>query len=123
MSEVRRLEDVRYQQMVDLVLSKGAELSAMCLDSHVEQPAGLQQALDAIHGNDRNPGAAAELLAKLLHMLAEVQVREKERGRERGRKLWVDSNVCACVQLSVQGNRGEYVLAHLFQMIQLLLPC
>ena len=74
MAEVRRLEDVRYQQMVDLVLSKGAELSAMCTDSHVAEPAGLQEALAAIHGSDRNPGAAAELLAKLLHMLAEVQV-------------------------------------------------
>lgn len=74
MDEVRRLEDVRYQQMVDLVLAKGAELSALCIDSHVEEPAGLQDALDAMHEQDRNPGAAAELLAKLLHMLAEVQV-------------------------------------------------
>jgi len=76
MSEVRRLEDVRYQQMVDLVVAKGEELSALCGDSHVEEPAGLQDALQAIHSNDRNPGAAAEMLAKLLHMLAEVQVRE-----------------------------------------------
>jgi hypothetical protein len=75
MAEVRRLEDVRYQQMVDLVLSKGAELTAMCKESHVAEPAGLQEQLTAIVSNDRNPGAAAELLAKLLHMLAEVQVR------------------------------------------------
>jgi hypothetical protein len=74
MAEVRRLEDVRYQQMVDLVMSKGRELSAMCTDSHVAQPPGLNEALAAIDSNDRNPGAAAELLSKLLHMLAEVQV-------------------------------------------------
>jgi hypothetical protein len=74
MAEVRRLEDVRYQQMVDLVLAKGAELAAMCTDSHVAQPPGLSEALAAIDSNDRNPGAAAELLSKLLHMLAEVQV-------------------------------------------------
>lgn len=74
MSEVRRLEDVRTQQMVDLVHSKGAELSAMCAESHVDEPAGLADALTAINNEDRNPGAAAELLAKLLHMLAEVQV-------------------------------------------------
>jgi hypothetical protein len=112
MAEVRRLEDMRYQQMVELVLTKGEELSSMCkgalactnggpetprsphtngpavtqrpvcslsaapknTESHVEEPAGLQAALAAIHGEDRNPGAAAELLAKLLHMLAEVQV-------------------------------------------------
>lgn len=74
MAEVRRLEDMRYQQMVDLVLAKGAELTALCKDSHVAEPAGLQEALTAIHSNDRNPGAAAELLAKLLQMLAEVQV-------------------------------------------------
>jgi len=52
-----------------------AELTAMCRDSHVEQPEGLQEALVAINSEARNPGAAAELLAKLLHMLAEVQVR------------------------------------------------
>lgn len=75
MAEVRRLEDMRYQQMVDLVLAKGAELTALCKDSHVAEPAGLQEALIAIHSNDRNPGAAAELLAKLLQMLAEMQVR------------------------------------------------
>eukprot|EP00878_Enallax_costatus_P027660 GHUV01029802.1.p1 GENE.GHUV01029802.1~~GHUV01029802.1.p1 ORF type:complete len:632 (+),score=237.56 GHUV01029802.1:325-2220(+) len=74
MSEVRRLEDVRTQQMVDLVNSKGAELRAMCRESHVAEPAGLVEALTAINSEDRNPGAAAELLAKLLHMLAEVQV-------------------------------------------------
>lgn len=74
LAEVRRLEIVRTQQMVDLVNSKGAELRAMCADSHVAEPAGLVEALDAINSEDRNPGAAAELLAKLLHMLAEVQV-------------------------------------------------
>lgn len=74
MAEVRRLEDVRYQQMVDLVMAKGQELAAMCTDSHVAQPPGLDDALAAIDSNDRNPGAAAELLSKLLHMLAEVQV-------------------------------------------------
>jgi hypothetical protein len=40
----------------------------------VAEPAGLQEALAAVHGSNRNPGAAAELLTKLLHMLAEVQV-------------------------------------------------
>lgn len=74
MAEVRRLEDVRAQQMVDLVHSKGAELHAMCAQSHVAPPTGLEEALTAIDSEDRNPGAAAELLAKLLHMLAEVQV-------------------------------------------------
>lgn len=74
MSEVRRLEDVRAQQMVDLVNSKGAELQTMCAESHVAEPSGLVEALAAVNCEDRNPGAAAELLAKLLHMLAEVQV-------------------------------------------------
>jgi hypothetical protein len=60
--------------MVDLVVSKGEALSALCRDSHVQEPAGLQAALTVLHSEERNPGAAAELLAKLLHMLAEVQV-------------------------------------------------
>lgn len=105
MAEVRRLEDVRYQQMVDLVLAKGAELSAMCTDSHVEEPAGLQEALAAIHSNDRNPGAAAELLAKLLHMLAEVQVgavtprdghHRNQGNRRQGRLGLAVATTCAC---------------------------
>lgn len=132
MAEVRRLEDVRYQQMVDLVLHKGAELQGLCAASHVAQPAGLEQALAEMRATtttctdeegvggmvlERNPGAAAELLAKLLHMLAEVQVCTDwilgvgvlwvggYAEREEGREGWL---TCGAIEIAL----GKALLKH-----------
>jgi hypothetical protein len=72
---VRRLEDVQLQQMLDLINGRAAELRALCADSHVAEPGGLAEALTAVNSGTRNPGAAADLLAKLFAMLGEVKVR------------------------------------------------
>jgi hypothetical protein len=74
-AEVRRLEDVQLQQMLDLINDRADELRALCADSHVAEPGGLAEALTAVNSSGpRNPGAAADLLAKLFAMLGEVKV-------------------------------------------------
>jgi hypothetical protein len=73
-AEVRRLEDVQLQQMLDLINARADELRALCADSHLAEPGGLAEALTAVNSGTRNPGAAADLLAKLFAMLGEVKV-------------------------------------------------
>jgi hypothetical protein len=77
-AEVRRLEGVQLQQMLDLINGRAEELRALCADSHVAEPPGLAEALAAVNSGSRNPGAAADLLAKLFAMLGEVKVRRLE---------------------------------------------
>jgi hypothetical protein len=60
--------------MLDLINGRAQELRALCADSHVAEPPGLGEALAAVNSGDRNPGAAADLLAKLFAMLGEVKV-------------------------------------------------
>lgn len=74
-AEVRRLEGVQLQQMLDLINGRAQELRQLCADSHVAEPPGLSEALQEVNSGDRNPGAAADLLAKLFAMLGEVKVR------------------------------------------------
>ncbi|WIA37030.1 hypothetical protein OEZ86_014014 [Tetradesmus obliquus] len=73
-AEVRRLEGVQLQQMLDLINGRAQELRQLCADSHVAEPPGLSEALQEVNSGDRNPGAAADLLAKLFAMLGEVKV-------------------------------------------------
>ncbi|KAF6264709.1 microtubule associated protein-domain-containing protein [Scenedesmus sp. NREL 46B-D3] len=71
---VHRLEHLQLQQMLDLINARADELRSLCADSHVAEPAGLAEALQAVNDDTRNPGAAADLLAKLCAMLGEVKV-------------------------------------------------
>lgn len=54
---------------------KARELVELCAATHITPPDGLAAALAEVSGERRNPGAAADLLTKLVRMLAEVQVR------------------------------------------------
>lgn len=73
-AEVRRLEDVQAQQMIDMINTRANDLRALCADSHVAEPDGLAEELASINSETRNPGAAADLLAKLFAMLGEIKV-------------------------------------------------
>lgn len=74
MAEVRRLEEAKVAQMVDIVNDKARELLELCHATHIAPPEGLRHCIAEINSDARNPGAAADLLAKLVRMLAEVQV-------------------------------------------------
>jgi hypothetical protein len=78
MYEVRRLEEAKVAQMVDLVMQKEQELLALCSATHIDPPEGLARFVEEIsrEGTIPQPGAVADLLAKLVRMLAEVQVSE-----------------------------------------------
>ncbi len=56
------------------------ELLELCASSHIAPPDGLRACISAINSDSRSPGAAADLLAKLMHMLAEVRVVAGKRG-------------------------------------------
>jgi hypothetical protein len=75
MAEVRRLEGVKLAQMVALVRAKEGELRALCEDTHVEPPPQLAGCMEALDSAADSPGSAANLLAALISMLAEVEVR------------------------------------------------
>lgn len=80
LAEVKRLEAMRTQQMLDLINAKAAELRALCSDSHLEEPTALPGLLAAVNDDEaRPPGWAAEQLAKLLAMLAEVRALSDKR--------------------------------------------
>jgi hypothetical protein len=65
----------------------------LCQATHVAPPEGLGPCIAAINAAEgRTPGAAADLLTKLVRMLSEVQVRPGESGgggpwREGGREV------------------------------------
>ncbi|KAI8473021.1 MAG: hypothetical protein J3K34DRAFT_457577 [Monoraphidium minutum] len=75
MAEVRRCEDAKVAQMLEIVNGKARELVELCSDTHIAPPDGLGACIAAINAPEgRSPGAAADLLTKLVRMLSEVQV-------------------------------------------------
>lgn len=60
--------------------ARARELLQLCSDTHIAPPAGVGSCLEAVNapGGARR-GAAADLLAKLVRMLAEVQVSKQPR--------------------------------------------
>lgn len=76
MSEVRRLEGCKTQQMRDLITAKAKELMELCHTTHVPAPdLGPMLAEVSVRAQAEHSGGAgqlADVLAKLVHMLAEV---------------------------------------------------
>ncbi|GBF94150.1 hypothetical protein Rsub_07137 [Raphidocelis subcapitata] len=81
MGEVRRCEDAKVARMLDIVNAKARELMSLCSEAHIAPPPALGHCIAAFNAPEgRNPGAAADLLSKLVRMLSEVQVLAAKRG-------------------------------------------
>ncbi|KIZ07743.1 hypothetical protein MNEG_0212 [Monoraphidium neglectum] len=75
MAEVRRCEEAKVAQMLEIVNAKARELIDLCAETHIAPPGGLGPCIAALNApQGRSPGAAADLLTKLVRMLSEVQV-------------------------------------------------
>jgi hypothetical protein len=76
MSEVRRLEGCKTQQMRDLINSKARDLTDLCAATHVPAPDLVpmlaEVSVRAQAESTGGVGQLADVLAKLVHMLAEV---------------------------------------------------
>jgi hypothetical protein len=76
MSEVRRLEGCKTQQMRDLINAKARELAELCATTHVPAPALAPMLAEvSVRAQAESTGGAgqlADVLSKLVHMLAEV---------------------------------------------------
>jgi hypothetical protein len=76
MSEVRRLEGCKTQQMRDLINAKARDLTELCAATHVPAPdLGPMLAEVSVRAQAESTsgvGRLADVLGKLVHMLAEV---------------------------------------------------
>ena len=119
MYEVRRLEEAKVAQMVDLVRDKEQELLALCAATHIDAPEGLARYVEEIsrEGTIPQPGAVADLLAKLVRMLTEVQVSFRKAfsgpdwfaraGGGDPRRLWIAESPCSDTGKEACGIRHE----------------